>query len=114
MDRKQAQEHRDRFDALEMVRGTKFGEELFAKFDEIEKSAIDKAMRGDTPENNVAYYENRGRLKAVQQLRQLVTDIETKNTEAVAILGNDVVEDAPADTSKTTEAPSEDASEKSE
>lgn len=80
--RESALESRRLAENYEAYMQSPFGEALTAKLDEIDKNASDKALRGATPESTNVFFESRGRVAAVTQLKQLFADIEKEGSDA--------------------------------
>lgn len=99
MDKDQALQAQADYESLQAFFGTHMGERLIEKLDEIDKAAVDKAMRGSTPENNNTYMESRGKVIAVKQVKSLFDDVDSEHREANAILGSQINVSDPADTS---------------
>ena len=78
-----AREARDDYESMQMALSTPWGQKLKNKIDDIERTAYESAMRGKTPENTNVYFEGRGKVSAVWQLKQLITDTEKLNEDAI-------------------------------
>lgn len=101
MDKDAAREAIADYEAMEALFGSNFGSRLLEKLDELDKNAVDKAMRGPTPESNSVYLESRGKVLAVKQIRDFFHDVDTEHQEANAILNSQVAVSEPADTSSS-------------
>lgn len=78
-----AREARDEYESMQMALSLPWGEKLKAKIDDIERTAYEGAMRGKTPENTNVFFESRGKVGAVWQLKQLIEDTTKNNADAI-------------------------------
>lgn len=88
-DKDAADEIRVLNETIGFLRQSELGQRLFAKLDDIERRATQRAMGGKTPEDLSAYMESRGEVRTVMTIRELFTDIEAQQQEALDFLASE-------------------------
>lgn len=76
-------------DTLKFFRESLLGQQFFEELDTIERNAMKRAMGGKTPQDQNAYMEARGEVRAVTTIRDLFADVEAQHEEALNFIAAD-------------------------
>lgn len=88
-DRDAADVARALYETLKFFRESLLGQQLFKEMDDIERNATRRAMGGKTPQDQNAYLEARGEVRAVTTIRDLFDGVESQHQEALNFIAAD-------------------------
>ena len=85
-DKDTAEQARALYDALLFLRGSDLGHGLNKRMLKLDQDAITRAMRGKTPEDRNTYFESRGVVKAIHDIRSYFDEVEENGKKAMDYL----------------------------